>query len=563
MALIGRGALPTVLPSGVKIAAPMVNRVGATIGQGALAGGIFGAATSSTNEEGMGQNALEGAVAGGIAGPVVAGARIAGGAAIKGLKNVWSNSIINDLTQNTGINPKAAKNIIQRLDDAGYTPETAQQEVTRLGPKATLADLDVSLQDEVRGVAQLGGTPTSVLKNTYQSRAAEANNEAVQIMNRRLGPTPDIEVERAKILEDAQNAVSSDYATAHKSPQKLDVSGVVADIDSKLENAVDEKASLLQRLKGFLYKNDAQGNPVLKTDVASLHEVRQGIDHVLSKLKQEGTSQTSSVYRAANDIRSQVDAQLKTNPEMAAADAKFAERMNVREGLDIGYEALKAGSGPSREFAKEWSAALPETQEKIARGMRAYIGDLMNQAQRGELAGVQQLLGKKSANREKVQLALGNQGTLVLDDLEKEAAFRSTEKAALTGSHTAANLAIANRYKGMETSGFLKEAIKGATLDLVTGSPAVATSMNALRSVGTGGFNRLLNIGTERMSESSADLLSRQGALRDNALDVLNAVQKVYGRNVSTRSGMFPSVTSRLPVIGAPVAKGAYEKLNE
>lgn len=554
----GWGALPTTLPSGAQVAAPVANRLAASAGVGAAGGAVYGAATSSTNEKSVPENILEGSLAGAVAGPVVTGAAAVGSGVIKGLKNVWTNNVIDKLVEQTGIAPKAAKSIIERLDEAGYTPATALIEARRLGPKATLADLDVSLTDEARGVAQLGGAPTSILKNTFSNRAAGANNDAVQIMESKLGPKPNIDAEKEAIVNQARAATGADYRLAHSSSQRLDVAPIAADIDQSLQSSVGKKTSVLQEIKGYLYRTDAQGNPQLKTSIRDLHEVRQGVDDLLERLPREGTSQQSSTYRAASDLRDKIDAQLKTNTQMAAADQKFAERMTVKSGLDTGYDALKKGT--YEEFEKAYSSASPETKETIKKGMNTYVRDLMDQAQKGELSGAQRLFGQKSVNRKKLQLAFGSDADEILDALSKEAAFRATERAVETGSHTAANLAIANRYKSAEGGNFITDAIKAGTLDVVTGSPAIATGINAVRTIGRGAANRLLSIRSDRMAESSADLLSRQGAMRDNALDVLNAVSRVQNR---ISGPVNPARFNRLPVVGSPIGKEVYDKLNE
>jgi len=67
-------ALPYVNRYGQKVAAPIVNRLTAATGQGALGGALFNAATSEANDKSLAQNVGEGAITGAIGGPVIAGA---------------------------------------------------------------------------------------------------------------------------------------------------------------------------------------------------------------------------------------------------------------------------------------------------------------------------------------------------------------------------------------------------------------------------------------------------------------------------------------------------------
>lgn len=71
-------ALPTTLATGGQVAAPIANRLVSAVGQGALGGAVFNAATSSTNDKSLAENVGEGALTGGLAGPLAVGATSAG-----------------------------------------------------------------------------------------------------------------------------------------------------------------------------------------------------------------------------------------------------------------------------------------------------------------------------------------------------------------------------------------------------------------------------------------------------------------------------------------------------
>lgn len=555
----GWRALPTTLPSGVEIAAPLVNRLGATMGIGAAGGAEFGALTSSASNESVSEGALKGAVTGAIAAPLVAGAAKIGEFGARVAKNVWTNAQIDNLVQTTGINRKGAKNVIDRLEEAGYTPQTAAAEVQRLGPNATLMDLDPSLSMEAGGLAQLGGKTTAILKNVAADRAATAGAEAKNIVNTKLGTKPNIDAERQSIVNDARAQTSADYQTAHASPQQLDVAPIASDIDKALETSVGKKTAALAEVKGYLYKNNPDGSKTLKNDVSSLHEVRQGLDDLLDRLPIEGSSQLSNTYRAVSKIRDAVDAQLKTVPEMAAADTKFAEKMKVKDALDYGNEFDKVKR--FEEFEKEFTNATLEAQDAMRKGMLTKIHDAMDLASNGQYDAARRLFAKKEINRKMLKLAFGQDADEALDEVAKEIAFRKTESDVLTGSRTAANQAVRQRYGEVAgAGGALKDIVKAAALDVTTGSPALATGINAVRQIGHSGMQRLLSIGHENMAVSTADLLSRQGVMRDNALQILGAVNRIQGRTTSLK----PTLDlPRLPIASVPVLNEAYRKLNE
>lgn len=559
------GALPTIGATGAKVAAPLINRLAAATGTGALGGAEYGAATASANDDSTASNIGTGLITGALAGPVASAAGTIGSKVLPTISSMWANINIGKLAASSGIPASAIKNIVSRLDEIGLTPQTAQAALNKLGPDATLMDLDKALTAEGSGLASLGGGPTSILKNRMDNRALTKNTQANDIIERRLGPKPDIEVEKQNIINQARKDTKVDYQLAHNSAQQLNSKSIVDDIDNKLEKAVGSEASKLRETKSYLYRQDAEGNPVLKTDVESLHKVRQGLDDLLSKSKTEGTSQTSATYRAISNVRDAVDKELKTNPQMKSADEKFAAKMNIAKGLDIGNQIFS--DKISREqFDKLFSKAPAEVQDTVRKGMRVAIGDYMEKASRGELEGAQQLFGQKSLNRAKFKIAFGADADAVLNALQKEASFRATEKAVSLGSQTAERLAIQKRYADQASSGIVRDLVKGVIADATTGSAGVGTAITIGHKIAghTG-----IKIGANKLSQlttGSADILSRQGKSRDIAMDILNKTNKIQN-NIATPSTIvriakkiLPTKLPVTPLLAAPIGEGSYKR---
>jgi len=72
---------------------------------------------------------------GAIAGPVVQGAGEAGAKTIQGIRKLWANADIQKLAASANMPASAVKNIVQTLQDIGLTPQQAQIELNKLGPK--------------------------------------------------------------------------------------------------------------------------------------------------------------------------------------------------------------------------------------------------------------------------------------------------------------------------------------------------------------------------------------------------------------------------------------------
>ena len=229
---------------------------------------------------------------------------------------VWARMNVSKLAQNAGIDPAVAKNIIDNLQDAGHTPQSAQAALNALGPKATLMDLDNSLTTEGRGLATVGGRQaTAILKNRMEARAGTANNDIVKVVNKNLGPKPDIEALKEKDYRQVQKDVKPDYDTAYASSRYLDTRPIASGINKQLETAVGGKQQALALVKGYLFKDakTAEGAPikVLKDDLPSLHEVRQAIDDIIERKGTPETSAGKNAIRALQGVRENLDDLLK------------------------------------------------------------------------------------------------------------------------------------------------------------------------------------------------------------------------------------------------------------
>ena len=95
------------------------------------------------------------------------------------------------------------------------TPDAARNALLRMGPNATLADIDPALTTEAAGLARLGGAPTSVLKGAMAQRAAGADDRVATAVEQSLGPRPDVTAAKDAVYRcTAQNAAAPHYSAA-------------------------------------------------------------------------------------------------------------------------------------------------------------------------------------------------------------------------------------------------------------------------------------------------------------------------------------------------------------
>lgn len=545
------GAVPRMTAAGTPMAAPLTNRMAGSVATGAISGGTFGAGTSAANDKSLGENTGEGVLTGAVGGPLVAGGSALAKNTVRGIRNLWANVDIAKVAAEQGLPSSAVKNIISTLADVGLTPQQALVETRKLGPKATLADLDRALTTELSGLASFGGKPTAIAKGRMDTRAETANSDTVKQIEAKLGPKPDVNVEGKKVYgqavtdiqNEAERLTSADYQKAHNSGQKLGVNGLIQHIETQSENAVGEKASVLNTVKNFFYRKSGQ----LKDDVKSLHEVRRELDSIMNK---KGDTLNSNALGAVEKIRNGLDVILKTNPEMAAADTKYAAHMKLKEGLEIGHNAITKGMN-REEFMRVYDAATPEVQAKIKNGMHSAVLNTLDKSSQGELTGAQRLFDKNSRNRANFKHAFGSDADEILNNVHRDISFRNTERGVSQGSQTAERQAIQQKYGLREKPpGALAEGAKQLGLDALAGSYGLLSTGRALMVAGKNKFVQRSENRLGQLVEGSTDILSRSGYQRDMAIGILERVKAIQDKTAK------PNNVSklRLPTTIAPAA---------
>jgi hypothetical protein len=567
------GALPTVLSTGERVAAQLTNRLLGASGAGAIGGASYGAATASTRTEPgvlpVVANIAENTLGGAVGGPIMeqAGSLIAKTPAmVKGLINRASTNVASHIA---GVNPKSASKVLTQLEDEGMTLSEAQNEIHRMGPDATISDLTPGLQEYAGALAARGGRTQAIVANRFKARNELKNDVAHTEIDKAIGPKPDIVAEKEAIMQKAHASVGPDYKAAKAGNQQLDVKPIIADIDQQLESALGGKKKALSAVRSFMFRQgqDSKGNiiPVPRTSIKDLHETRQAIDAILNKPVSNPTSVDNITKGILTDLRKQLDVRLKTNPQMAAADAKFEKAIDVTKDIDYGHQSLDKGN--IEEFTKRWQAANAEGKDAIRKGMRAAIGDKMERAEQGELSGVQRTFGKKSVTRAKLKLAFGNAGDKVLDVLSTQANLRGTEKFVAVRSATAIaqrinkELDVANKPTSL-----IGDVVKGLAIDASTGSLGSGSAVMGAKHIGGDILTKWRERRHDAYAEGLADLLSRSGKQLDQTFDQLRKINS--SRNfLAPVKALQGQLKPKLPVgpisstlIGTPLANKGYEK---
>lgn len=530
---------------------------------GAASGATIGAADSAIRSGGDLEATKNGAELGGFFGGLGPAAGKALGAA--------GNKLL-DLASRT---TPAARNVANVLAEIGMTPQQAKATLAKMGPEATLADIDPALTAEAGGLASQGGAPTSILKNAMAQRAAGADDRVSQAVETTLGPRPDLTASTEAIKAKASADAGPHYQSAPTDP--LDPAPVLAAINKKLETANGSEKNILTKFKGYLTDPavsdigaqtqkvagdslnsitdhiattgstdsgldaarailvKAQSGAIdrdtalaalqhlqtadpaaqklisgaadaidkvtpLKTDPQALLKVRQAMDDDIQKAPQSETTGGANAERAANNVRGDLDKVLKTNKGIANGDAAYHAQMENARALDEGTEIFSPKT-KIEDLRRSVTAKTPERVDHMRTGALSSLWDALDNARHGDLTAIKSLLGKSTANRQKLEALFPNSSD-IFDKISNEAAMRTTEQRVAQNSATAERQAVNQKYapKPNGATG-MAEAVVGESL---AGGPGAAVgylgrnALNSLRSQISEGSRNALTEGTAK-----------------------------------------------------------------
>jgi hypothetical protein len=142
---------------------------------------------------------------------------------------------------NRGVNALARTDPASRLvagalRDADRTPTQEDATLARMGPQASYADVDPAVADIASANAVLGGGPKSK-SVAFFGGAATADDRINDVMTSNLGARPDLKLEEQGIKDARTAAADPYYKAVRASPVPMDVTPIMADIDSQLPTA--------------------------------------------------------------------------------------------------------------------------------------------------------------------------------------------------------------------------------------------------------------------------------------------------------------------------------------
>jgi Cell Wall Hydrolase len=508
----------------------------------ALMSGVTGAGLNAADSAIRSGGDLEATKSGAITGGVFGALAPVGGKLV--------GAGINKLSDVLAHTTPAARNVSNVFSDIGMTPNQARTALSRMGPNATLADLDPALTTEAGGLASMGGKPTSILKNAMRDRASAVDNRVSDLMERQLGPAPDAEATLQGIQHDASTRASPFY-NAGKAGPAMDVTPVLANIEQQLPNASGGIKGILSSVKGFLTNEPAsKSNPVglvvPKSDPAAILGARQALDDMMYNRETGEAKLGPNAMRVAGDLRAQIDKVVKGNNHFAQGDAIFAKGQDIQRAFKQGQEIFGSNVRPA-DLSRILGRMSPEQVQALKLGARSSIADVMQSSRRGEGPAAQGLLGRSTNNRANLNILFPN-GQEALDALHAEAMMRGTEQRVAQNSATAERTAVQKKYSPSTEPGIsaalpvVGEAVGGGagamaalTGRALYGAAKNAVTSNALNRLTEGTARGLVARGTEqREFLRQVERAGKTNALVNNMSRGGEAVTNVLTRTPGT-----------------------------
>jgi hypothetical protein len=423
----------------------------------------------------------------------------------------------------------AARNYIsQELADptklAAY-----QEQLARLGPDATLADVSPEWMGVARGAASRPGTRDAIVQ-TLLDRQAGANARLATDLDASLGQAV-IPSQVDEALQGNQQQIMPLYREAFANAQPYNTQPIADAIAQDANQLRGPAQAAMARVRGML---NVSGTDQLSSDPRVMFETRQAIDGML-------TGETDpKVIRALSEARQMVDDGLtQAVPGIKDADAAYAELARQREALQQGRPILNNGVTALRPQEVQdmlQQGALPQGQQigpsgvptRMQQGVRAEIDRAAGTNAIDTTALRNIVRGEGDWNREKLGMLFGQDNAdQALNAIDRETTFGQTANRVTAGSDTA----MANRF-----GNFLDDVGKPTEI------PGDLTAMGVAARSAKKVANALLEQRGEELAAKFANDLGRVSVATGPTRDQL--VQALIARAQQSGSTANPAVQS-------------------
>ncbi len=295
------GALPTMTATGEQVAAPLIRRLAASSGVGAVGGGVLGAATNSTNDQGLASNVGTGVLTGAVAGPVVTSAGdLAKSIGSKVIGKV--SPTVADLAKRAhelGINLKATQvsgsPLLKKFDQmSGMLPFSGAQGIT---------DKQI-------------GQFTKAVSRTFGENTSEITPEVVASARKKIGGNMERVYKGATVQADSKlaqdlNKIVNDAAGTHAEGELRPIMTQIRNVITKIDqngNINGDAYHALTKYDAMLSQAQKSRNPNIANSANQIRTALEGaLDRSLPADQKAVLNQARAQYKAAMTVKDLVD----------------------------------------------------------------------------------------------------------------------------------------------------------------------------------------------------------------------------------------------------------------
>lgn len=513
--------------------------MGQKIGRGATVGATQGAIYGAGTGEG----------AGGAGGKLV-------GAATGGLLGAGLGAVAAPAAQAIGAGAaRVLRGRAPRLNPAMENVSNAFEadavdlaRAPRLGDEGMLLDMGPNLTQEAGAIAALPGEGQRIIRNAMEQRQAGAGGRVRTMMDRALGPEPNVPQTIDDMASRRRAQAGPLYDEAWKTPTPISPK-LQIDLRERLPRRALLEAQKLARAEGVPFSPETM-------DTRSLDYIVRGLDQVIS-----GTAPRSQLWGAYTSLRKEITDELTAaNLPLKGARDVWSSSLGAEEALTAGQEVFRRTMSPN-ELMSAMARMTPAEREAFRKGARDAISEIMGTA-RNDAGAAFRELGEKGWNKEKLAILVGqDEADRLLQGLGAERTFANSAQTITRNSETARRQAGIERLaQGGRAGQTATGAIAGATATGTVTGAGIGAAVGFMRSIMTRGLQGALAVPPaelDRIGAEMARMLTATGRERDRAIQLLTQLRTQRFANQQTTDAaarVLRAVLRNVPAGAQPVA---------
>ena len=508
-------------------ATPLIGRVLAGMGDGAILGGLYGVGSGTDT----GSRLMEGAIGAGSGAAAGGAFPLIGAGASKAYEAGKNMLAAGPIGRQAGASPEALRLLGNVLNADGSLGATGQGNMARAGADAMLADAGPNARSVLDTAIQRGGPGAIDARQAITERTGRATQSVADALNSTLGQPQGVTAARTAIRQGSASARSSAYDDAYKAaidyanPRGQAIENIVK---TRVPQSAINEANALMRAEGNSSKqilahvaDDGAVTFEKLPDVRQLDYITRGLNEVADQADGAGKlGGTTAKGRAYSNLSQELRGHLKDLvPEYGKALETAADPIRRSKAIDLGSKLLSPSM--TRDQVDEAVSGMtgPE-KEALAQGVRSRLDDVMANVTRTVQDGgtdareaikaIKDLSSR--ANREKLTAAIGKtKAEALFDEIDRASMSFDLRASVAENSKTYARQATDRRISDMTQPGAIGKAAQGEPLKATKSIVQALTGMTPERIRGK----------EDAIYSEIARLLTRQGGAGQGIYDAI------------------------------------------